>query len=120
MDLRNVTLAGLTILCGLFSTENQLKQRALVGLYKRSHCWKFENCLLFQLISGDGSGSTDIADSSAIVQEACDYYTVNQDFTLEHQNALKKLYPHLQTFKELTALCKDDVRSHSSLKYPPY
>ena len=70
-----------------------------------------ENFLVFQLISGGGAQSIDNADSSIIVQEACQYYQVNQDFTLEHQVALKKLYPHLKTFKELAALCQEDVRN---------
>ena len=69
-----------------------------------------EDCRLFQLISGGGSGSIDNADSSLVVQQACEYYRANQDFTFEHQSALRKLYPHLKTFKELTGLCKDDVR----------
>ena len=65
--------------------------------------------LVFQLISGGNSGSLDNADSSVVVQEACEYYRINQDFTLEHQIALNKLYPHLKTVKELTGLCHDDV-----------
>ena len=65
---------------------------------------------MFQLISGGGSATGGNPDSSVIVQEACEYYRINQDFTLEHQNALKKIYPHLQTFKEQTALCREDVR----------
>ena len=64
---------------------------------------------MFQLISLGGSGSNDTADSFVVLQEACEYYSVNQDFTLEHLKALKKLFPHLQTFKELTALCPEDV-----------
>ena len=67
---------------------------------------------MFQLISGGGSASGGNPDSSVIVQEACEYYRINQDFTFEQQSALKKLYPHLQTFKEQTALCREDVRMH--------
>ena len=62
---------------------------------------------MFQLISLGGSGSNDTADS--FVEEACEYYSVNQDFTLEHLKALTKLFPHLQTIKELTTLCPEDV-----------
>ena len=75
--------------------------------------FEFERFLVFQLISGGGGGSIDNTDSSRVVEEACEYYRTNQDFTLEHQVALKKLYPHLKTFKELTALCREDVRIDS-------
>ena len=57
------------------------------------------------------SKTTPVIVLTIIVQEACQHYQVNQDFTLEHQVALKKLYPHLKTFEELAALCREDVRN---------
>ena len=65
---------------------------------------------MFQLISGGGSASGGNPDSSVIVQEACEYYRINEVFTFEQQVALKKLCPHMLTFKEQTALCREDVR----------
>ena len=44
---------------------------------------------MFYLISGGGGTIAGNADSSVIVQEACEYYRINQDFSLEHQIALK-------------------------------
>ena len=61
----------------------------------------------FQLISdtdsiGDGSGG---AESSKVVQEACSYYSKNNDFTNEQFTALRKLYPERSSYKKLEQLC---------------
>ena len=72
---------------------------------------------LFQLISG-GAGSVDGSsvgvDEQQILTEACLYYSQNNDFTSDHMSNLKRIYPHLDTYKQFTSLCSDHVRSFHS------
>ena len=65
--------------------------------------------VLFQLISGsDGEGGVNPS-REAIVKEACDYYSLNSDFTTKQYESLKQLYPERTTFKQLTELCDNEV-----------
>ena len=67
-----------------------------------------ENGSLFQLISGlDGEGGSNPS-GEATVKLACEYYSVNSDFTTKQMEDLKRLYPDRTSFKQLAELCKND------------
>ncbi|XP_063727362.1 uncharacterized protein LOC134854903 isoform X23 [Symsagittifera roscoffensis] len=70
-----------------------------------------ELCADGELISGsDGEGGVNPS-REAIVKEACDYYSLNSDFTTKQYESLKQLYPERTTFKQLTELCDNELIS---------